>query len=90
MAQPGEPILTFSVPANGKVRVTQKRFFLSPSIQPGAAQKWTLPVCFRTPAGAQDCQLLTPSDSVVKIPASSLFFANAGGKGYYRTAYPPP
>jgi aminopeptidase N/puromycin-sensitive aminopeptidase len=89
VAQPGEPILTFSTPAKGKVSVTQKRFFLSPSIQPGPAQKWTLPVCFRTASGAQDCQLLTPSDSVVKIPASGLFFANAGGKGYYRSSYLP-
>jgi aminopeptidase N len=25
----------------------------------------------------------------LKAPAASLFFANAGGKGYYRSAYPP-
>ena len=37
----------------------------------------------------QDCQLLTPADSTLKAPAGGLFFANAGGKGYYRSAYPP-
>ena len=30
----GEPLLTFGEPADGKVAVAQKRFFLSPSIQP--------------------------------------------------------
>jgi aminopeptidase N/puromycin-sensitive aminopeptidase len=88
VAQPGEPLLTFGEPANGKVAVNQKRFFLSPSIQPDPAQKWTLPVCFKTGANHKDCQLLTPADTSLKAPASGLFFANAGGKGYYRSAYP--
>jgi aminopeptidase N/puromycin-sensitive aminopeptidase len=87
VAQPGEPILTFGEPANGKISVAQKRFFLSPSIHPDPAQRWTLPVCFKTGAG-QDCQLLTPADSALNAPADALFFANAGGKGYYRSAYP--
>jgi aminopeptidase N/puromycin-sensitive aminopeptidase len=88
VAQPGAPILTFGESANGKVSVSQKRFFLSPSIQPDLAQKWTLPVCFKTLKG-QNCQVLTPTGSTLKAPASGIFFANAGGKGYYRSAYPP-
>jgi len=87
VAQPGEPILTFAEPADGKVPVEQKRFFLSPSIQPNPAQKWTLPVCFKTAKG-QDCQVLTPADAALPAPASGLLFANAGGKGFYRSAYP--
>jgi len=86
VAQPGEPLLTFGEPKNGKVEVGQRRFFLSPSIQPDPKQKWTIPVCFKTASG-QDCQLLTPSDSSLKIPAGG-GFANAGGKGYYHSAYP--
>ena len=92
VAQPGAPILTFGEPANGsprRVSVAQKRFFLSPSIEPDPAQKWTLPVCFKNGVEGQDCQLLTPADSTLKAPAAGLFFANAGGKGYYRSAYPP-
>ncbi len=102
VAQPGEPILTLGKPANGKVAVKQKRFYLSPSIQADPAQKWTLPVCFKTELpgdrssstgrkteAGQQCELLTPADSSLKAPAGSLFFANAGGKGYYRSAYPP-
>jgi len=88
VAQSGAPILTFGEPVNGKVPITQRRFFLSPSIQPDLAQRWTLPVCFKTAKG-QDCQLLTPADSTLKAPASGIFLANAGGNGYYRSAYPP-
>jgi aminopeptidase N/puromycin-sensitive aminopeptidase len=89
VSQTGEPLLTFSQPSGGKVAVTQSRFFLSPSIQPDPAQKWTIPVCFKIDADRQSCQLLTPGDSSLSIPAASLFFANVGGKGYYRTVYPP-
>jgi aminopeptidase N/puromycin-sensitive aminopeptidase len=87
VAQPGAPILTFGDRANGAIAVEQKRFYLSPSIVPDPAQKWTLPVCFKTSKG-QDCQLLTAADSKLEAPRGGLFFANADGKGYYRSAYP--
>ena len=89
VAQPGEPLLTFGLAADGKVAVTQSRFFLSPSIQPDAAQKWTIPVCFKTGSDGQQCDVLTPETSSLQVPAASLFYSNAGGKGYYRSAYPP-
>jgi aminopeptidase N len=88
VAQPGVPILTFGTPADGKVSVEQKRFYLSPSIQPNPAQKWTIPVCFKT-ATSQDCQLVTPTTSTLTVPTAHIFFANAAGKGYYRSSYPP-
>jgi aminopeptidase N/puromycin-sensitive aminopeptidase len=86
VAQPGEPLLTFGEAKDGKVQVSQRRFYLSPSIQPDPKQKWTIPVCFKTEAG-EDCQLLSPSDSFLKLPAGGAF-ANANGSGYYRSAYP--
>lgn len=89
IAQPGEPILTFGEPAAGRVSVEQQRFFLSPSITPDPAQKWTLPVCFKSSGARPACEIVTPATSSLAIPASSLFFANAGGKGYYRSAYAP-
>jgi aminopeptidase N len=89
VAQPGEPLLTFGDPSDGTVSVAQNRFFLSSSIQPDPAQKWTIPVCFRTGSEKQDCEVLSPNESSMKVPATSLFYANAGGKGYYRSAYPP-
>ncbi len=88
VTQPGAPILTFGEPADGKVAVTQKRFFLSPSIKPDTAQKWTLPVCFKMAQENRQCELLSSEDSSIKVPSSGVFFANAGGKGYYRSAYP--
>ena len=54
VAQPGVPILTFGQPANGKVDVAQRRFYLSPKIHPDPAQKWTLPVCLKTGTDTQD------------------------------------
>jgi len=106
VAQPGAPILTFGEPANGsprRVAVSQRRFFLSPSIQPDPNQKWTVPVCFKigapgdgslspgwkTGASMRDCQVLTPASASLKAPSTGLFFANSGGRGYYRSAYPP-
>jgi aminopeptidase N/puromycin-sensitive aminopeptidase len=99
VAQPGAPILTFGESANGTVAVHQRRFFLSPGIQSDPAQNWTLPVCFkaRVPGDrssstgwktveGQNCKLLIPSTA--KLVAPAFFFANAGGKGYYRSAYP--
>ena len=71
-----------------QVPVVQRRFFLSPAAQLEPDQKWTLPVCFKTASG-QSCQILTPADSALKAPSSPLFFANAGAKGYYRSAYTP-
>jgi len=89
VAQAGVPLLSFGQPANGKVSVSQRRFYLSPSIKPNEDQKWTLPVCFKTADQKQDCELLTPETTSLNVPHSGLFFADAGGKGYYRTAYTP-
>ena len=88
VAQPGEPLLTFGEPVNGSVAVNQKRFYLSPSIQPDPAQKWMLPICFKTGSGGQQCELFPGVDHTTKAPRG-FFFANAGGKGYYRSAYAP-
>jgi len=88
VAQPGAPILTFAEPSACTVGVAQRRFFLSPSITPDPVQKWTLPVCFKTEE-ANPCDLLTPETSSLTVPKSPLFFADAGGKGFYRSAYAP-
>lgn len=88
ITQPGEPLLTFGKPAYGRVSVHQQRFFLNPFVKPDPTEKWTLPVCFKTASGGKDCQVLTPGETSLKVPPGSFFFANAGGKGYYRSAYP--
>jgi aminopeptidase N len=88
VAQPGEPILSFGEPANGEVEVHQARFFLDARSDRGTGQQWTLPVCFKSSSG-EDCQLMTPARTSFKVPGAALFFANAEGKGYYRSAYAP-
>jgi len=89
VAESGAPILEFGPPAAGQVPVAQSRFFLSPGITPDPRQKWTMPVCFKAGGKKQDCQILTPSSPSLSVPAAKVFFANAGGKGYYRSAYAP-
>jgi aminopeptidase N/puromycin-sensitive aminopeptidase len=88
ITQQGEPILKFGAPANGSVTVEQSRFFLDSGEKVNREQQWTLPVCFKTEEG-NPCDLLTPEKSRLTLPMSPLFFANAGGAGYYRSAYAP-
>jgi aminopeptidase N/puromycin-sensitive aminopeptidase len=88
IAQPGVPILTFSDASSGHIPVTQQRFFLSPSNTPDPAQKWTIPVCFKT-AESSSCSILTPENASLDLPKSPFLFANANGTGYYRSTYTP-
>jgi aminopeptidase N len=88
VSQPGVPVLTFGEPTSGKVPVSQTRFYLSPSIQPDGKQKWVLPVCFKTDSSAQSCAVLNPDSTNLQVPSAAVFFANAGGTGYYRSIYP--
>jgi aminopeptidase N len=87
IGQAGVPLLTFGQPSAGKISVSQRRFYLSPSIESDPGQKWTLPVCFKTADNKQDCELLTPETTSLNVPQSELFIANARGNGYYRTSY---
>jgi aminopeptidase N/puromycin-sensitive aminopeptidase len=84
---PGMPILTFGAAADGKVPVTQERFFLNGKTRAEKPETWTLPVCFKT-QGAPRCEVVSSGSAVVPVPAAQFFFANAGGEGYYRVSYP--
>ena len=88
---PGVPLLTFAKAGSGEVAVRQSRFFLNPKDAPAdsAAQDWTVPVCFKSGSAKHDCELLSGEQATLKIPQSPVFFADAGGAGYYRTAYAP-
>ncbi|HYK36275.1 M1 family metallopeptidase [Alloacidobacterium sp.] len=88
VSQPGVPILTFSAPQGGSVAVSQQRFFLSPSAKADKEQTWTLPVCMKTNGGKEDCDVLSSAQQTLKTPQAAFFFANAEGKGYYRSTYP--
>src|SRR3984885_210926 len=97
IAQPGVPLLTLSERQASNVPVTQSRFFLSsiatagPGVTQDKDQRWTVPVCLKTNA-QPICRVLTPADSSIPMPMDvgfPIFYANAGVKGYYRTAYTP-
>ena len=90
VAQPGVPLITFTSDGKTKVEAAESRFYLSPGAGSGSAtsQSWTIPVCFK--GEAKDCELLSGATGTLKVPASPFLFADAGGKGYYRSLYPKP
>ena len=91
VTQPGVPLLSFSEDPASNVPVMQSRFFLSAANNTNTSQSWTLPVCLKT-TGKPICRVLTSGESALPIPADAptpFFYANANGKGYYRTAYTP-
>ena len=88
VVQPGEPILTFGAPQGGQVSVQQQRFFLNPSLKADQVQSWTVPVCMKTESGEGSCEVISSAQQTLKAPQAKFFFANAAGKGYYRSTYP--
>lgn len=88
IAEPGVPMLTFGEPANGNVQVSQKRFYLNPTIQPPTQQTWTIPVCFGEASHRQKCEVMSAPQQSLAVPQASPFFPDAGGKGYYRYSLP--
>lgn len=96
VTQPGVPLLTLSEQQTSGIPVAQSRFLLSSTAATaataGSPQRWTVPVCLKTSktSGQPICRVLTPEDSSIPVPmdiAMPMLYANAGGKGYYRTAY---
>ena len=88
VTEAGEPGLHFSQPQNGAVQVTQQRFYLNPAVKPAAQQTWTVPVCFAVPHATTQCDVLNSAQGTLRYPSSSVFFPDAGGRGYYRFALP--
>ncbi len=96
VTQPGVPLLTLSEQQAGSTPVAQSRFLLSSATATAtrerSPQRWTIPLCLKTgkTSGQPICRVLTPKDSSIPVPidiAMPMLYANAGGKGYYRTAY---
>jgi aminopeptidase N len=103
VTQPGVPLLTLSERQASGVPVAQSRFFLSSTAAAGLKattgkdrkdqkdQHWMVPVCLKT-SGKPICRVLTPEDSSIPLSMDvglPMLYANAGGKGYYRTSYTP-
>jgi aminopeptidase N len=100
VTQPGVPLLALSERQASSVPVSQSRFFLSSTAtveltatdgKNRQGQHWTVPVCLKT-STKPICRVLTPEDSSIPLPMDiglPMLYANAGGKGYYRTSYTP-
>jgi aminopeptidase N len=87
VVQPGEPLLTFGGVHDGKVEVSQKRFFLNPKDATAQEQSWVLPVCIKSAADQPECPIVKARTQQLQSPAAPVFYGNAGGKGYYRSRY---
>ncbi len=90
IGQPGVPLLQFAEPSEGKVAATQSRFYLSPAAAHthagDPAQTWTVPVCFK--GERSGCPLFSGGTTQLPTPQAPFLFADARGKGYYRSQYP--
>jgi aminopeptidase N len=69
--------------------LTQSRFTYDSKAP--ASGRWQIPVCFAGSRDAADCHLLSEPKETVAVArgCAAWVFANAGARGYYRTAYAP-
>ncbi len=89
VAQPGEPLLTFGEPARRQgCSRARSASSSAPASSPTPRRSGRCRFASR-PADGPGVPAATPAEATLNVPAGGLFFANAGGKGYYRSAYPP-
>ena len=82
--QAGVPEISLGTAAPGGVPVTEQGFSISPdSRSKEAAPLWTVPVCVT----GDGCKVLSSEKDVLPTPRAGFLYADAGDKGYYRTAY---
>ena len=93
--QAGAPMLSVKAQCTGNqttVELSQARFFNDPELlKAGSPELWQIPVCIKTAAGASArCELMTQKQQAFKVNGCSPWvFVNAGGQGYYWSAYSP-
>jgi alanyl aminopeptidase len=88
-----ELTLDCSNPAQGKLHVTQSRYKPLGSPIATTAQQWSIPFCFSSDSGTQQCQILTGKEETLELAAGSCpgwVMPNAQGSGYYRWNLPEP
>ena len=89
--QPGTPLLSVRTACTGtttNITLRQERFIGAPGAS-APAQAWTMPVCFKSNDGQARCEVISGREHVVSAPSCHNVFANAHGRGYYFTEYPP-
>src|SRR5262245_29217713 len=89
--QAGVPQLEVTQACTGSrqsITLRQSRFLLDGSAS-DARERWQIPVCFKTPGSTSSCVVMTDATQTFTVSetCSPWVFANAGGRGYYRTVY---
>jgi len=79
---------------NGRMSVSlaQRRFALATSADETVRDRWQIPVCIKTGESKEpSCLVVTEPQQTIAVGGTCQpwVFANARGKGYYRTAYTP-
>ncbi len=93
--QAGAPMLGVKAQCTGNqttVELSQRRFFNDPELlKAGSPELWQIPVCIKTAAGENaHCELMTQKQQALKVNGCSPWvFVNAGGRGYFWSAYSP-
>lgn len=99
VTQPGAPIVSvnsYCTDGSTSVTLSQQRYFYDRSLfAAGSRELWTLPICLKMGGATQgesrdECRLLTRRRESFTLPGCAPWvLANAGTKGYYRSAYEP-
>jgi len=97
LEQPGAPEITATLSCNGgqppRVALAQRRYVPPGAPAPPDGKPWIVPVCVAFERGgqrAETCAILDAATGSIALPTASCprwFVPNAGGRGYYRTAY---
>jgi aminopeptidase N len=90
--QAGVPIIDVRSQCSGAstaVTLEQRRYFYDrEKFQAANDQLWKVPLCMKSSAGAEKCELLTKKEATFTLPGCSTWvLANAGATGYYRAGY---
>ncbi len=93
--QAGAPMVSVQTKCSGNhttVELSQTRFFADPELlKQGSPELWQIPLCMKTAAGAAPrCELMTQRQQSLSLPGCAPWvFVNAGGRGYFWSAYSP-
>ncbi len=85
--QTGYPLLTVAQEGS-RLRLRQRRFFSDPDAAPDATQ-WLVPVVLRFGDREHRVLMRSAEEVVDEGPGTGWVLGNAGGRGFYRTAYDP-
>ncbi len=89
--QPGVPLLDVSIACvNGRTTVTLKQQRFTVDASNTATGRWQIPICLKVPGQATPaCEVMTEESQTMNVAGACTpwVFANAGARGYYRTAY---